>query len=72
MPKLFLDYVGMGDSDKPKDYIYTTAERAWKKFRREMPPASTRLLARFSFCLVMIPGLVSLRDHLPVLPQTVA
>jgi pimeloyl-ACP methyl ester carboxylesterase len=28
MPKLFLDYVGMGDSDKPKDYPYATAERA--------------------------------------------
>ena len=28
MPKLFLDYVGMGDSDKPKDYVYSTAERA--------------------------------------------
>jgi pimeloyl-ACP methyl ester carboxylesterase len=28
MPKLFLDYVGMGDSDKPKDYPYSTAERA--------------------------------------------
>src|SRR5213082_2462529 len=28
MPKLFLDYVGMGDSDKPKDYAYSTAERA--------------------------------------------
>lgn len=28
MGKLFLDYVGMGDSDKPKDYAYSTAERA--------------------------------------------
>jgi pimeloyl-ACP methyl ester carboxylesterase len=28
MPKLFFDYVGMGDSDKPKDYAYSTAERA--------------------------------------------
>jgi len=27
MPKLFLDYVGMGDSDKPQDYAYSTAER---------------------------------------------
>jgi pimeloyl-ACP methyl ester carboxylesterase len=27
MPKVFLDYVGMGDSDKPKDYAYSTAER---------------------------------------------
>jgi pimeloyl-ACP methyl ester carboxylesterase len=28
MPKLFFDYVGMGDSDKPKEYTYSTAERA--------------------------------------------
>ena len=28
MPKLFLDYVGMGDSDKPKTYRFSTAERA--------------------------------------------
>jgi pimeloyl-ACP methyl ester carboxylesterase len=27
MPKLFIEYVGMGDSDKPKDYAYSTAER---------------------------------------------
>ncbi len=25
MPKLFLDYVGMGDSDKPSDYRFSTA-----------------------------------------------
>src|SRR5262245_51845583 len=28
MSKLFFDYVGMGDSDKPQDYAYSTAERA--------------------------------------------
>jgi pimeloyl-ACP methyl ester carboxylesterase len=27
MPKLFVEYVGMGDSDKPKDYSYSTTER---------------------------------------------
>src|ERR1700745_1316291 len=27
MPKLFLEYVGMGESDKPKDYAFSTAER---------------------------------------------
>src|SRR6185369_1930702 len=27
MSKLFIEYVGMGDSDKPKDYAYSTAER---------------------------------------------
>jgi pimeloyl-ACP methyl ester carboxylesterase len=37
MPKLFIEYIGMGDSDKPKDYKFSTAERAdlveaiWKK-----------------------------------------
>jgi pimeloyl-ACP methyl ester carboxylesterase len=28
MPKLFVEYVGMGDSDKPQQYPYSTAERA--------------------------------------------
>ena len=38
MPKLVVDYVGMGDSDKPKDYAYSTAERTdlveaiWRDF----------------------------------------
>src|SRR5215471_2277463 len=38
MPKLFVEYVGMGDSDKPKDYAYSTTERAdlveaiWRDF----------------------------------------
>ena len=38
MPKLLVEYVGMGDSDKPKDYAYSTAERAdlveaiWRDF----------------------------------------
>lgn len=27
MPRLFVDYLGMGDSDKPKDFAYSTAER---------------------------------------------
>jgi pimeloyl-ACP methyl ester carboxylesterase len=27
MPKLFIEYIGMGDSDKPRDYPYSTAER---------------------------------------------
>jgi pimeloyl-ACP methyl ester carboxylesterase len=38
MPKLFVEYVGMGDSDKPRDYAYSTAERTdlvealWRHF----------------------------------------
>jgi pimeloyl-ACP methyl ester carboxylesterase len=49
MPKLFLDYVGMGDSDKPKDYAYSTAERtdlveAMARFRRPIDdPGCLRL-----------------------------
>jgi hypothetical protein len=27
MPKLFVEYLGMGDSDKPRDYPYSTTER---------------------------------------------
>jgi pimeloyl-ACP methyl ester carboxylesterase len=38
MSKLFVEYVGMGDSDKPKNYAYSTAERTdlveaiWRDF----------------------------------------
>ncbi|MEO6991006.1 MAG: hypothetical protein ABI346_08515 [Candidatus Baltobacteraceae bacterium] len=38
MSKLFVEYVGMGDSDKPKSYRYTTAERTdlvaalWRRY----------------------------------------
>jgi len=28
MPRMYLDYVGQGDSDKPEDYPYSTIERA--------------------------------------------
>lgn len=55
MPKLFLDYVGMGDSDKPKDYAYSTAERTdlveaiWRKFGVQ----STTLVA-FDFSSLVI------------------
>ena len=38
MPKLFIEYLGMGDSDKPKTYAYSTAERTdlvealWRRY----------------------------------------
>ena len=38
MPKLFIEYLGMGDSDKPRDYPYSTSERTdlveavWRHF----------------------------------------
>ena len=55
MPKLFVEYVGMGDSDKPKDYAYSTAERTdlveaiWRKFSVR----STTLVA-FDFSAIVV------------------
>jgi pimeloyl-ACP methyl ester carboxylesterase len=55
MPKLFVEYVGMGDSDKPKDYAYSTAERAdlieaiWRDFGVQ----STTLVA-FDFSSLVV------------------
>jgi pimeloyl-ACP methyl ester carboxylesterase len=55
MPKLFVEYVGMGDSDKPKDYSYSTAERTdlvetlWRAFRVQ----STTLVA-FDFSSLVV------------------
>jgi pimeloyl-ACP methyl ester carboxylesterase len=47
MPKLFVEYVGMGDSDKPKDYAYSTAERAdlVEAVWRELSVRSTTVIA---------------------------
>jgi hypothetical protein len=47
MPKLFVEYVGMGDSDKPKDYAYSTAERAdlVEAIWRDLSVQSTTLVA---------------------------
>jgi pimeloyl-ACP methyl ester carboxylesterase len=55
MPKLFVEYVGMGDSGKPKDYAYSTAERTdlveaiWRDFGVQ----STTLVA-FDFSSLVI------------------
>jgi pimeloyl-ACP methyl ester carboxylesterase len=55
MPKLFVEYVGMGDSDKPKDYPYSTAERTdlveaiWRAYAVE----STTLVA-FDFSSLVV------------------
>jgi len=55
MPKLFIDYVGMGDSDKPKDHAYSTAERTdlveaiWRGFSVK----STTLVA-FDFSSLVV------------------
>jgi pimeloyl-ACP methyl ester carboxylesterase len=55
MPKLFLDYVGMGDSDKPKDYAYSTAERAGlvEAIWRHLSVQSTTLVA-FDFSSLVV------------------
>jgi pimeloyl-ACP methyl ester carboxylesterase len=55
MPKLFIEYVGMGDSDKPKEYAYSTAERTdlleaiWRHFGVQ----STTLVA-FDFSSLVV------------------
>ena len=47
MPKLFVEYVGMGDSDKPRDYVYSTAERTdlVEAIWRDLGVQSTTLVA---------------------------
>jgi pimeloyl-ACP methyl ester carboxylesterase len=55
MPKLFLDYAGMGDSDKPKDYAYSTAERAdlVEAIWRHLSVQSTMIVA-FDFSAIVV------------------
>jgi pimeloyl-ACP methyl ester carboxylesterase len=55
MPKLFFDYVGMGDSDKPKDYAYSTAERTdlVEAIWRDLSVQSTTLVA-FDFSSLVV------------------
>jgi pimeloyl-ACP methyl ester carboxylesterase len=55
MPKLFAEYVGMGDSDKPKDYEYSTAERTdlVEALWRDLSVQSTTLVG-FDFSSLVI------------------
>jgi pimeloyl-ACP methyl ester carboxylesterase len=55
MPKLFVDYVGMGDSDKPKGYAYSTAERTdlVEAIWRDLSVQSTTLVA-FDFSSLVV------------------
>ena len=55
MPKLFVDYAGMGDSDKPKDYAYSTAERTdlVEAIWRDLSVQSTTLVA-FDFSSLVV------------------
>src|SRR3984893_912852 len=54
-PKLFVEYVGMGDSDKPKDYAYSTAERTdlVEALWRDLSVQSTTLVA-FDFSSLVV------------------
>lgn len=55
MPRLFLDYIGMGDSDKPKDYAYSTSERTdlLEAVWRDLSVESTTLVA-FDFSSLVV------------------
>jgi pimeloyl-ACP methyl ester carboxylesterase len=55
MSKLFIEYVGTGDSDKPKDYAYSTAERTdlVEAIWRELSVQSTTLVA-FDFSSLVV------------------
>jgi pimeloyl-ACP methyl ester carboxylesterase len=55
MSKLFIEYVGMGDSDKPKDFPYSTAERTdlVEAVWREFGVRSTTLVA-FDFSSLVV------------------
>src|SRR5499427_498070 len=55
MPKLFVEYLDMGDSDKPKDYSYSTAERTdlVEAIWRDLGLRSTTLVA-FDFSSLVV------------------
>jgi pimeloyl-ACP methyl ester carboxylesterase len=55
MPKLFIEYVGMGDSDKPKNYAYSTVERTdlVEAMWRDFGVRSTTLVA-FDFSSLVV------------------
>ncbi len=55
MPKLFVEYVGQGDSDKPKRYPYSTAERTdlVEALWRSLGVTATTLIA-FDFSSLVV------------------
>jgi pimeloyl-ACP methyl ester carboxylesterase len=55
MPKLFVEYAGMGDSGKPKDYSYSTAERTdlLEAIWRDLGVQTTTLVA-FDFSSLVV------------------
>ena len=71
MPKIFVEYVGMGDSDKPRDYSYSTAERTdlveaiWRNFG-----VSSTVAVAFDFSsLVVLEHLARLLERPLVAPN---
>jgi pimeloyl-ACP methyl ester carboxylesterase len=73
MPKLFVDYIGMGDSDKPKDYVYSTAERAdlVEAIWQAVSVQSTTLVA-FDFSSLVVLELLRRRLERPELGEPAA
>jgi pimeloyl-ACP methyl ester carboxylesterase len=65
MPKLFVEYVGMGDSDKPKNYAYSTAERTdlVEAIWRDLSVQSTTLVAFDFSSLVVLEHLRRRLEH---------
>src|SRR5262249_30047424 len=55
MPEIFVEYLGMGDSDKPKDYAYSTVERTdlVEALWRDLCVQSTTLVA-FDFSSLVV------------------
>jgi pimeloyl-ACP methyl ester carboxylesterase len=71
MPKIFVEYVGMGDSDKPRNYPYSTAERTdlveaiWRHFG-----VSSTIAVTFDFSsLVVLEHLARLLERPVAAPQ---
>lgn len=65
MPKIFVEYVGMGDSDKPRNYPYSTQERTdlveaiWRHFG-----VSSTIAVAFDFSsLVVLEHLARVLEH---------
>ena len=70
MPKIFVEYVGMGDSDKPREYPYATVERTdlveaiWRHFG-----VSSTIAVAFDFSsLVVLEHLARLLERPLVAP----
>ena len=65
MPKIFVEYVGMGDSDKPRDYPYSTAERTdlVEEIWRHLGVSSTIAVAFDFSSLVVLEHLARLLER---------